>query len=48
MRSILVLLAAAAAAADDKTHVVVAGSGSHALGVVACVRSVFEGALNQV
>ena len=48
MRSILVLLAAAAAASDDKTHVVVAGSGSHALGVVACVRSVFEGALNQV
>ena len=48
MRSILVLLAAAAAAAEDKTHVVVAGSGSHALGVVACVRSVFEGALNQV
>ena len=47
MRSILVLLAAAAAAAEQ-THVVVAGSGSHALGVVACVRSVFEGALNQV
>ena len=45
MRSILVLLAAASA---EQTHVVVAGSGSHALGVVACVRSVFEGALNQV
>ena len=45
MRSFLVLLAAASA---EQTHVVVAGSGSHALGVVACVRSVFEGALNQV
>ena len=45
MRSLLVLLAAASA---EQTHVVVAGSGSHALGVVACVRSVFEGALNQV
>ena len=45
MRSLLVLLAAASA---EQTHVVVAGSGSHALGVVACVRSVFEGALNAV
>ena len=39
MRVALLLLAAAAAA--EQTHVVVAGSGSHALGVVACARSIF-------